>query len=207
MKQNKSLFFKYLIVVLAQLIIGIGVGFLVTSGMGNDPMGVMISGLSLKTGVAFGTTTTIVNIVLFLFIVAVYRKRVSLTTLITAVVVGLPIDSSVAVLKGLSLPDFAIKFIFPFLGCFIIGTGVALYLSMDMGASIADNIILMIGDFTKKPYSFGCYFMYTFFIVTGLLLGGVFGYATLVSFLLTGKIVDFALPKFTKTIGKWVNAQ
>ena len=37
---------KYLIVIIGQVIIGIGCAFMVTSGQGNDPMGVMVSGFS-----------------------------------------------------------------------------------------------------------------------------------------------------------------
>ena len=48
MKNKSVLLKKYFIVILSQIIVGIGASFLVTSGMGNDPMGVMVSGLSQK---------------------------------------------------------------------------------------------------------------------------------------------------------------
>ena len=44
---------KYLIVVIGQVIIGIGCAFMITSGQGNDPMGVMISGFSQLANISF----------------------------------------------------------------------------------------------------------------------------------------------------------
>ena len=204
MNNNKTILKKYLVVTLAQMIIGVGVGFIVFSNMGNDPMGVLVSGLSLKTGISFGMMTNIVNVAIFIFLLIFYRKRLSFTTLITAVVVGWTIDPMLLLLSKLTVPVFVNNYVFPVLGCFIIGGGVACYLSLDFGASVTDNLILMICDFAKKQYSFGCYLLYIIYFSLGLILGGVWGYATIISLLFTGRVVDFMKPKFESTIGRWV---
>ena len=67
------------------------------------------------------------------------------------------------------------------MGCLIISAGVALCLCLDFGAGIMDNLILMIGDIFNKTYAFGCYICYAVFFTVGLLLGGVWGYATVVA--------------------------
>lgn len=207
MKDKRSVLAKkYLIVTLGQIIVGIGCAFLVTSGMGNDPMGVMVSGLSIKTGMPFGTVTNIVNAIIFVGLVLFYRKRLSFSTLITVVAVGWTIDPVAKLLQSIAFPEFAVKFIFPVCGCLIIGCGVAFYLSIDFGASITDNVILMIGDLTKKSYAFGCYSLYVVYFTIGLLLGGVWGYATVMTLVLNGKVIDFLIPKFEKTVAKWANA-
>lgn len=202
--KNKSVFLKkYFIVILSQIIVGIGSSFLVTSGMGNDPMGVMVSGLSQKFGVMFGTMSNIVNFIIFLILLIFYRKRITLTTLITVFVPGWSINRMLELWSVVNLPSAVIKFIFPLIGCLIISAGVALCLCLDFGAGIMDNLILMIGDIFNKTYAFGCYICYAVFFVVGLLLGGVWGYATVVALVLNGKVIDFLIPKFKNTVAVW----
>lgn len=202
--KNKSVFLKkYFIVILSQIIVGIGSSFLVTSGMGNDPMGVMVSGLSQKFGVMFGTMSNIVNFIIFLVLLIFYRKRITLTTLITVFVPGWSINRMLELWSVVNLPSAVIKFIFPLIGCLIISAGVALCLCLDFGAGIMDNLILMIGDIFNKTYAFGCYICYAVFFVVGLLLGGVWGYATVVALVLNGKVIDFLIPKFKNTVAVW----
>ena len=203
MKNKSVLLKKYFIVILSQIIVGIGASFLVTSGMGNDPMGVMVSGLSQKFGVMFGTMSNIVNFIIFLILVIFYRKRITLTTLITVFVPGWSINRMLELWSVVNLPSAVMKFIFPLIGCLIISAGVALCLCLDFGAGIMDNLILMIGDIFNKTYAFGCYICYAVFFVVGLLLGGVWGYATVAALVLNGKVIDFLIPKFKNTVAVW----
>ena len=203
MKNKSVLLKKYFIVILSQIIVGIGASFLVTSGMGNDPMGVMVSGLSQKFGVMFGTMSNIVNFIIFLILLIFYRKRITLTTLITVFVPGCSINRMLELWSVVNLPSVVIKFIFPLMGCLIISAGVALCLCLDFGAGIMDNLILMIGDIFNKTYAFGCYICYAVFFTVGLLLGGVWGYATVVALVLNGKVIDFLIPKFKNTVAVW----
>lgn len=203
MKNKSVLLKKYFIVILSQIIVGIGASFLVTSGMGNDPMGVMVSGLSQKFGVMFGTMSNIVNFIIFLILLIFYRKRITLTTLITVFVPGWSINRMLKLWSVVNLPSAVIKFIFPLIGCLIISAGVALCLCLDFGAGIMDNLILMIGDIFNKTYAFGCYICYVVFFTVGLLLGGVWGYATVAALVLNGKIIDFLIPKFKNTVAVW----
>ena len=203
MKNKSVLLKKYFIVILSQIIVGIGASFLVTSGMGNDPMGVMVSGLSQKFGVMFGTMSNIVNFIIFLILLIFYRKRITLTTLITVFVPGWSINRMLELWSVVNLPSAVIKFIFPLMGCLIISAGVALCLCLDFGAGIMDNLILMIGDIFNKTYAFGCYICYAVFFTVGLLLGGVWGYANVVALVLNGKVIDFLIPKFKNTVAVW----
>lgn len=204
---NKTLVLikKYMIVIIGQIIIGAGCAFMVKSGMGNDPMGVMVSGFSQMFGIPFGTMTNIVSMILFAFLLVFYRKRLALTTLITVFVIGWTIDPVVALLSGIEVPMLVNNFVYPVIGCLIISFGVAFYLCIDFGASITDNVILMISDMAGKTYAFGCYVLYAIYVAIGLVTGGVWGYATFLSLVLNGKIIDMMLPMFTKTLAVWAN--
>lgn len=205
MQNTKVLIKKYLVVFIGQVIIGTGCAFLVSAGMGNDPMGVMVSGISKHIGLSFGTVTNLANFVMFVGLLLFYRKRLSLTTLITVVVVGWTIDPVAAFLGSIHSPEIVVKGLYPIIGCVVISLGVAFYLCIDFGASITDNVILMIGDLAHKSYAFGCYTLYIIYFFLGLLLGGVWGYATLMTLLLNGKMIDKLTPVFRKTVGAWAN--
>ncbi|MBQ8604876.1 MAG: hypothetical protein IJ410_08575 [Oscillospiraceae bacterium] len=196
---------KYLIVTIGQIIIGIGCAFLVTSGMGNDPMGVMVSGFSRLSGIPFGTMTNIVSAVLFVLLLIFYRKRLALSTVITVFAIGWTIDPVCVLLNAVNAPVFINNYIYPVVGCVIISIGVAFYLSIDFGASITDNVILMISDMANKPYSFGCYILYAIYVAIGILTGGVWGYATILGLVLNGKLIDLMSPFFVKTVAVWAN--
>ena len=137
---------KYLIITLSQIIVGIGVGFVVISGMGNDPLGVMVSGISKQTGVSFGTVSNLVALTIVLFMLLFYRKRLSLTTLISALVIGWTVDPVVSLLSGFNAPVIVNNVIYPIVGCLILSVGVGMCLAMNYGAASTDNLILMICD-------------------------------------------------------------
>ncbi len=196
---------KYLIVIIGQVIIGIGCAFMITSGMGNDPMGVMVSGFSQMFGIPFGTMNNIVSFIIFAVMLVVYRKRLTLTTLITVFVIGWTIDPMNAVLATVNAPVFVNNYLYPLIGCIIISIGVAFYLCIDFGAGITDNVILMIADLTKKSYAFGCYSLYAVYVAIGIRTGGVWGYATILGLVLNGKIIDTLIPVFGKSVAVWAN--
>ena len=196
---------KYLIVTIGQIIIGIGCAFMVKSGMGNDPMGVMVSGFSRLSGIPFGTMTNIVSVVLFIALRIFYRKRLALSTVITVFVIGWTIDPVVAILNNVNVPVMVNNFVYPVIGCMIISFGVAFYLCIDFGASITDNVILMISDLAGKTYAFGCYSLYAIYVAIGIVTGGVWGYATILGLVLNGKIIDMLIPVFKKSVAVWAN--
>lgn len=196
---------KYLIVIIGQVIIGIGCAFMVTSGQGNDPMGVMVSGFSQMFNIPFGSMTNIISFIIFAIMLVVYRKRLTLTTLITVFVIGWTIDPVNKILAVVNAPDMVVKFAYPLIGCIIISIGVAFYLCIDFGAGITDNVILMIADLTGKGYAFGCYSLYAVYVLIGVVTGGVWGYATILGLLLNGKIIDSLIPVFGKSVAVWAN--
>ena len=150
MDKKSVLFKKYMIVIIGQIIIGIGCAFMVTSGQGNDPMGVMVSGFSQMFSIPFGTMTNIISFIIFAVMLVAYRKRLTLTTLITVFVIGWTIDPMNKLLAVVNAPEMIVKFAYPLIGCIIISIGVAFYLCIDFGAGITDNVILMIADLTGK---------------------------------------------------------
>lgn len=196
---------KYLIVIIGQIIIGIGCAFMVTSGQGNDPMGVMVSGFSQMFSIPFGTMTNIISFIIFAVMLVVYRKRLTLTTLITVFVIGWTIDPVNKILAVVNAPEMIVKFAYPLIGCIIISIGVAFYLCIDFGAGITDNVILMIVDLTGKSYAVGCYSLYAVYTLIGVITGGVWGYATVLGLVLNGKIIDSLIPVFTKSVAVWAN--
>ena len=202
MNNFKKQIAPYILIAINQLIIGIGAAFLVASDMGNEPVGVFFSGVSKQTGLSFGTVTTLFNVGFFFAFLIFYRKRISITTLISASCVGLLIDGTVELLLNANLNINIVKYIFPFIGVTIVGIFIASTLALDLGASVADNIILAIGDITKKGYTINGYIFNGLFFTIGLLLGGTFGYATIVSFILTSIIIEFSIPKFKKLHSK-----
>ncbi len=207
MKNNKVLLKKYMVVVIGQIILGIGCAFMITSGMGNDPMGVMVSGFASKRGMSYGNMNNLVSAIIFGVMWFLYRKRLNFTTLITVFVLGWTIDPVVAILAKFTVSSIVNNYVYPLVGTAVIALGVAVYLCVDMGASITDNVILFVCDKANKPYSYGCYVVYAVYFTLGFFTGGVWGYATVLSLLFTGPIIDKFLEICKPTIAVWANKE
>lgn len=201
--KNKNYPQKMLIVIICQLIMAIGGAFLFCSGMGNDSFGVLMDGVAHAIGITFGMANFGISVTIIVLCGIFYRKNLSLTTIITAIIPGMVLDFYINIINGFGFSEFIVKYIYPFVGCFILGVFIACYLSLNMGASTIDNIVLWIADATNGDYRKGFIICCTVSLVVGIPLGGVWGYATFVTFFGTGNVVKFMTPFFEKTVGKW----
>lgn len=200
---DKKFLKKTFLVCVTQIVIAGGGAFMVASGTGNDPVGVFIDGCSKLFKVSYGRANLIFSIVLLLLFLLLYRKRITITTFLTAVIPGLFLDTFIAFLQNLPLSVFFVKYIYPLIGCAVLGSAVAAYLTLDFGASIIDNVVLLVSDVLKSDYRKGFLVSSAFYLAVGILLGGVWGYATIVVLLGVGNVVNITTPFFEKTIAKW----
>lgn len=194
---------KMLVVVVCQLLMAIGGSFLFCSNMGNDPFGVMTDGISKVFGVTYGTSNFAISVAIVIICMLFHRKNLSFTTLVTAVVPGLVLDFYIAVIQSLPMPIFIVKYIYPFVGCAILGSFIACYLTLDVGASTIDNIVLWVADIIKGDYRKGYFICSAIYLLVGIPLGGTWGYATFVTFFCAGNVVKLTTPFFERTVGRW----
>ncbi len=83
---------RTLVMLLAVVFMGMGVGFFMLAAMGSDPFSTLNLGVSSKIGLSFGAWQAILNIVMLLAIVFVDRSKLGLGTIGNMFLVGFSAD-------------------------------------------------------------------------------------------------------------------
>lgn len=172
---------------------GLTMALMVRARLGNDPWDIFHQGLSIRVGLSFGSVVILVG-VLVLVLWLPLRQMPGLGTVLNTILIGAAADVALGVLStpaGLSG-----RIAFAALG--IVGNGVAtaMYIGAQLGPGPRDG--LMTGLHRRTGWSIGRVRtgLEVAVVLVGVLLGGVFGVATLAYALLIGPLVQMLLPRF-----------
>lgn len=183
---------------LAQLVAGLFLyGFtmalMVRARLGNDPWDVFHQGLSVRIGMSFGTVVILVGIVVLLLWIPL-REMPGLGTVLNTILIGVAADIA---LHLISTPS-ALSGRIAFAAAGILGNGVAtaMYIGAQLGPGPRDGLMTSLHRRTGWPIGVVRTGLEVTVVVVGLLLGGVFGVATLAYAVLIGPLVQVLLPRF-----------
>ena len=172
------------------VVFGAGEGMLVASELGNSPWTVNAEGIAVQTPLTVGVATVATSFALLLLWIPL-RQRPGLGTIANALVIGLAIDATLAV-----LPDDAA--LVPrigevALGIALVAIGSAFYLGAALGPGPRDGLMTGLHRLTGRPVSVIRTAIEVTALVVGIALGGTFGPGTIAFALLIGPAVALAL--------------
>jgi uncharacterized membrane protein YczE len=171
------------------VLFGIGEGLVVVSELGNSPWTVFAEGVSVQTPLSIGAATVAASFVVLLIWIPL-RERPGLGTLANAVVVGLVIDLTLAVLDTGPL---ALRIAELLGGIALVGVGSAIYLGAALGPGPRDGLMTGLHRITGRPIALLRGAIEVTALVVGALLGGTVGVGTVAFALLVGPAVQTAL--------------
>ncbi|MDX1608741.1 MAG: hypothetical protein R3225_01305 [Halofilum sp. (in: g-proteobacteria)] len=182
---------------LGLVLFGAGIGFMLESGLGVPPWDVLHQGLSAQFGLTVGTWSIIVSFLLLLTWIPL-RERYGIGTLLNAVIIGLTIDLTAAILP----PAGGIVIAVPMLalGIFLIAFGSGLYIGANLGPGPRDGLMTAIARRGPSIRATRGLLELTV-LVSGWLLGGTFGIGTVAFVLLIGPGVQFFLSRWSIDTG------
>jgi len=169
---------------------GFGEALLVLSKLGNSPWTVLASGVSKQTGLAIGTATILISVIVLLIWIPL-RERPGFGTVANAILVGLAIDATLGVLAPPSA--LAARVLLVGAGIGIVGLGSGLYINAALGRGPRDGLMTAIHHRTSRPIALVRTVIEVGVLVAGIALGGLFGPATIAFALLIGPSVHLAL--------------
>lgn len=175
----------YVQLVLACVVLGVGVAFLLEAAMGSDGYSTLVSGLTLATGVPFWQMNIVVGAA-FIGLAWVRGTRPGPGTLVQWFLVGFVISAvMVLVPEATTLP---VRVGMLGVALVLITVGVAAYLASATGAGPAEAMALA----WDPPIPFRWSYNLVQFggAVAGWLLGAAVGPGTVLVFLLLGPLVD-----------------
>ena len=177
------------------VLFGAGSALQVRSGLGLSPWTVLHEGISLRTPLTIGTATIVVSgLVLLLWIPL--RQRLGVGTVTNAVVIGLAIDATLALVPAPG-GQWA-RWVLLLVGIELVAIGSGYYIGVHLGPGARDG--LMTGIAARGPsIRLARTLVEGSALVTGWMLGGTVGIGTVLFALLIGPSVQFFLPKLEVT--------
>lgn len=188
---------------LVQLIIGltffgIGIGLMLRSGLGLPPWDVLHQGLAAQIGLTVGIWSILVSFVVLAFWIPL-RERYGIGTLLNAIVIGVMIDVTTAVVPEAPNTWWAAGMML--VGILLIAVTSGMYIGANLGPGPRDGLMTAI---VRRGPSIRLtrVIMEVTVLVIGVLLGGTFGIGTILYALLMGPLVQIFLPRWTIDTGR-----
>ena len=182
------------LVLIPKLIFGlflaaVGTVIMIHANIGLFPWGTLHAGLTLSTGISFGVWSQIVGIFI-LVIMSLFKFYPGLGTLLDIFFVGFFIDW-IESLQVIPTPNgFITQTVFSLIGLFVLSFGMSLYMSCGLGAGPRDGLMLMLMKLTGKSVTVIKTTIELCVTLLGLLLGGPFGFGTIMLALIGGKVLN-----------------
>ena len=182
---------------------GFSISWLVPCGFGTDGFTAMNLAISDRIGLSFGTWQALLNILLFLIVLATGRRYIGIGTFANMLLIGYICDFFTWV-WGLILPEgffvplsTRVVVAVPALVLFVVSA--AIYMDMDLGASPCDALpfILHKAIQEKVPFSVLRVVYDLVIILLGYAFGAPFAAVTLAMAFLLGPAVSL--------VGKWLD--
>lgn len=167
------------------LVLGAGVGMILTADLGSDGYSTLVHGVAITSGLPFWLANVLVSLS-FIALAAVRRVRPGPGTVVQVVLVGVVVT---LLLQWLSTPSTMVaRVALLCLSLVVLATGVALYLGSHTGAGPAEAV----GLAWDPPLPFRWSYSLVQFggALVGWLLGATVGPATVAVIFLLGPLVD-----------------
>lgn len=179
------------------LLYGFGIALLLRANLGATPWDVLGQGLSLQTGLSFGTVIILISAVILVLWIPL-KQRPGWGTAANAVLVGIFADVSLALLPEFTTLEWQIPVLCA--GIAAIGVATGLYIGVNLGPGPRDGLMTGLHTQTGLALWIVRTGLEVTVLIIGWLLGGTVGVGTAAFALLIGPIVNFTIPLFSFSI-------
>lgn len=174
--------------------VGVGVAFNASTMLGNDPIGIVYDGVrnffNLSTR-QLGMASNVVNIGLIILLLFIGKKYVNIGTFIYIVPYGFFVDIGTKLYSALAVSDtLTLRILAGLTGCFLLYTGVAIFIVMDIGLDPFTGLVMTIKDKLSWDYKRTKIVFDISMVLIGVLLGGKLGVITLVTAFTAGPMIQ-----------------
>lgn len=195
---------RYSILVLGNIVIGLGVAILLKAGLGIDPFTLMNMGISEAVGINFSIVQWTISIVILVSVFFIDRTKIFVGTVMNMLLVAPLIQGFSWMVNGL-IPDMqslGINIVIVLIGCTVLSLGAGLYSGTGLGLSPYDLIAIMIAE--RKPIAFRWMRIITdvICVIVGWLLGSVVGIGTVIVALCMGPLISLFKEKTEEYLRK-----
>ena len=198
---KKEFTWRWLFFVAGITIMALGISLTIKGQrFGLGPWDVLNVGLHELIGLSIGTWAILTGILIVIFTMMGTRKFPPLGTWLNIFFIGSFIDVFNWIIPDVT--SFVMQLIFFLLGVVIMGIGVGVYVSPNVGAGPRDSLMLLImhkTGWSVKKVRTGIEVIVGF---VGWLLGGPIGVGTIIIALLLGQLIHYTLPMSRRYLHK-----
>lgn len=209
-EKRKIIAIRTIIVIMATILMGFCLSWLLLIDLGTDPCTMMNEAISNKISWSIGNWQALLNVILLVIVIAFGEKNLGVGTLANMFLVGYSIDFFSFIWQTIPQDIFDIwyvKIIILIVAMTIFVLAAAIYMDVHMGVAPYDAIPVIISSKLKKV-PFKVIRIVFDFIVTliGIMFGGSLGIITILMVLFLGPVISMvgALgeKKFPKIFGE-----
>lgn len=194
---------RFLIMVLGNIFLGMGVSIFKLSGLGNDPFSGMVMALSEQAGISYANFLVLLNIFIFAVQFLTGREFIGAGTLVNACFMGYVVTFFYQIWLGIfGQPQLMWqRMIIVCIGVIVTSFGVSMYQTPDVGIAPYDSLsLIMTKRWGRIPYFWNRMATDAFCALVCFLAGGIVGLGTLVSAFGLGPFIHFFNEHFSKKL-------
>ncbi len=172
-------------------LISLGIFFFINSRMGSNPITVLMNGLSQTLGLTVGQTSFLINGGIIFSLLIFTGKKFGIGTILHAVFVGLFLDLLFIVFGTVTPALMPLRFLMMLAAPVFIGSGIALYVSTEMGEGAIEALMMLLKNKTNLSLKSIRVFIDIVFGTVGVILGATFGIGTIIGAFAIGPVTQF----------------
>ncbi len=204
---------RSLILLVGLTIAHLGVTLFLKSNLGADPFNVLVQGIYMKFDAVMpaglmthGRTHMAICFIIILILLVTDRTYIKIGTVLCMFCGGPIIDFFSWIFKFIFPDDMNMvgRVIMLVAGCIILAYGMTIVIKSDAGTGTNDLVGVVISDKLGKKFSIIRLIVDAAFTVTGILLGGIAGFGTLICIVLVGPVAGLFLPINGRLVDKIV---
>lgn len=193
---------RFIMMLVGILILGMGVALCNIIGLGVDPFAAMNIGASDKFNISLGLFQLSLNIVMFIILYKSSKKLIGWGTFFNMVCLGYVIEfSNFIYSKFIIIPDnLIIKFALLGIAFIMLGIGLSLYYTADLGLAPYDCLPIILSEKTRFEFGICRVFADSICVIIALIFGGSIGISTLIIALGMGPTVQMLNKNFSQKL-------
>lgn len=174
----------FVILILGLVIFGVGDGLLISSRFGNAPWAVFHQGLAQHLGISYGNASLVTSFAILLLWIPL-KERPGLGTICNAIVIGYATQATIWLVgEPSSIP---VRVVCLLAGLGVVGLGIALYITTNLGPGPRDGIMTALHDRTGVRVARVRLSIEIAAMAIGWLLGGTVGIGSVFFALFIGR--------------------
>lgn len=189
----KKLPSRVLMVVFGSAVMGLSIDLLVTAGFGLDPLSLFQAGLSRVFGITLGRASQLLMVSIMAVLLVLDRKRVGLGSVLNSVLVGYFVNLFARWLPMAGFQSLWVRCGVVAAGFLLMGFGIGTYIAARLGEAGVDALMVYFAEKCKLPMRRVRPGLDVFLALTGFLMGGSLGWATLASMAVNGYVIQLTV--------------